>query len=433
MPEVYASIDALNAAVPSADQAAAYIDDLVHTSTFSDDEATRDRARALIREAAEAQGAGPGSIQNLYEAMGRGEVDGLTVPAINIRTMTYDVARAIFRVAKKLDAGPILFEIARSEIGYTMQRPAEYAASVLAAAVKEGWTQPVMIQGDHFQVNAAKYKADPKAEVDAVKGLIDEAIPAGFYNIDIDTSTLVDLSYDDVSEQQRLNYEVGVELNKYVREHEPEDVTISLGGEIGEVGKENSTPEELVAYMDGYLSLLPEGMKGISKISVQTGTSHGGVPLPDGSIAQVKVDFETLTELGRIAREKYGIGGAVQHGASTLPDELFDKFTTCNTCEIHLATGFQNIIYDHTPQDLLDQVYAWLRENCAGERKPDQTDEQFYYKTRKKGFGPFKREFWNLPEDVTGPMFAALEAKFELLFRKLNVPGTRELVERYLK
>ena len=73
---------------------------------------------------------------------------------------------------------------------------------------------------------------------------------------------------------------------------------------------------------------------------------HGGVPLPDGGVAEVKLDFEVLRELGVVARE-YGLAGAVQHGASTLPDELFHRFPAVETAEIHLATGFQNALYEH--------------------------------------------------------------------------------------
>jgi hypothetical protein len=100
-------------------------------------------------------------------------------------------------------------------------------------------------------------------------------------------------------------------------------VTISIGGEIGEVGTENSTPEELRAFMDGFNRVLQAagaGDAGLSKISVQSGTSHGGVVLADGSIADVALDLETLRILGEIARDEYGLSGAVQHGASTLPD-----------------------------------------------------------------------------------------------------------------
>ena len=117
----------------------------------------------------------------------------------------------------------------------------------------------------------------------------------------------------------------------------------AAGGEIGEVGTENSTEPELRAYMDGFIRTLPKGMAGLSKISVQSGTSHGGVVLADGSIAEVALDLDTLERLSKVAREEYGLAGAVQHGASTLPDEAFNSFPKRETSEIHLATNFGNL------------------------------------------------------------------------------------------
>ena len=109
------------------------VDDLIHTAVFSDDEAMRTAARWLIRRAGAAAGVLSASIQPLYEAMGRGEAKGFTVPAINIRALTYHTAQAVLRAAMKLDVGPVIFEIARSEIDYTRQRPTEYIAAVTAA------------------------------------------------------------------------------------------------------------------------------------------------------------------------------------------------------------------------------------------------------------------------------------------------------------
>lgn len=411
------------------------IDDLIRTAVFAPDEGTREAARWLIRRSAAAAGIRSASIQGLYEAMGRGEVSGFTVPAINIRALTYESAQAVFRAAKASGAGAIIFEIARSEIDYTGQRPAEYTCSVTAAALKTGYRGPLFLQGDHFQVGAKKFAKDPEAEVRAVKDLIWEAIEAGFYNIDIDTSTLVDLSEETVKKQQKLNYSLAAEMTTMIRDLEPAGVTISVGGEIGEVGGKNSTVEELRAFMEGYLeTLLKSGaaLTGISKISVQTGTTHGGIPLADGSVAKVKLDFDTLQQLSAVARAEYGMAGAVQHGASTLPDEAFDRFPATGTAEVHLATGFQNIIYDsrHFPPELRTRIYDYLKQEAASERKEGDTEEQFFYKTRKKGIGPFKRELWDLPQAVRTALGAELEAQFALIFRKLNVGNTIEIVNR---
>jgi len=405
---------------------ASKVDGLIESAVLSPDAETRGRSRQEILDLASASGVFQASTQGLYEAAGRGLYSGMTVPAINLRGITYHAARAVFRAALKDNVGAFIFEIARSEIGYTGQRPAEYAASVLAAALREGFKGPVFLQGDHFQVNAKKYATDPEGELGAIRDLIREALDAGFFNIDIDASTIVDLSRETLEEQQKANCRVTAEMTRFIRSIEPEGIPVSIGGEIGEVGGRNSTPEDLRVFMSGYLAELDSGMKGISKISVQTGTTHGGVVLPDGSIAQVKVDFDTLGELSRLAREEYGMGGAVQHGASTLPDEMFDRFPQVGALEIHLATGFQNMIYDspHFPKPLLADIHKRLSEKYAGERKEGQTEEQFLYKTRKKAFGDFKREMWSIPEENLAAIRDALEERFTLLFRKLNVVNT---------
>jgi fructose/tagatose bisphosphate aldolase len=419
-----------------ADLASPKMDALVREAVFGAGE-SRDYARWLIWEIGEAVGVRPASINDLYLARGRGETRGFTVPAINVRGMAYDTARAIFRTAIKLDAGAFLLEIARSEIGYTDQRPAEYVAVMLAAAMREGFRGPVFIQGDHFQVNSKKFAVDPKGEVAAVKQLALEAVTAGFYNIDVDTSTLVDLSKPDHSAQQALNYETCVDITKYIRELQPRGVTISVGGEIGEVGTQNSTVEELRAFMDGFNRTLAERCSaetvGLSKISVQSGTSHGGVVLADGSIADVALDLDTLERLSKVAREEYGMAGAVQHGASTLPDTAFHNFPRTETAEIHLATNFQNMLFDHLSPALREEIYGWLRENAKDERKATDTDEQFFYKTRKKAIGPFKRRLWDLPDDAKARLAKAYDTKFEFLFTQLAVGGTAEPVRRFVK
>ena len=409
------------------------IDSLVKTAVFGTDQKAKEEARHQIREMAASRGIRPASIQELYEASGQGKYSNITVPAINIRGITYETARAVFRSAMKDNVGALIFEIARSEIGYTAQPPGEYAACVLAAAIKEGYQGPVFIQGDHFQANRKKYGPDPTTETKAMKDLIKEAVEAGFYNIDIDTSTLVNMEKEDLVEQQTLNSKITAELTKYIRDIEPEGITVSVGGEIGEIGKGNSTVADLQAFMKGYRDYLGEGITGISKISVQTGTSHGGVVLPDGSIAKVKIDFDVLRELSRVAKE-YGMGGAVQHGASTLPDEAFDMFPEADTLEVHLATGFQNIIYDSEafPDDLRQEMYAHLAQKYSDERKEGETDEQFVYKTRKKALGDYKKELWSLPETTMNKIMSELESRFTLMLRKLNAVNTTDLVAKYI-
>jgi hypothetical protein len=78
-------------------------------------------------------------------------------------------------------------------------------------------------------------------------------------------------------------------------------------------------------------------------------------------------------------------------------------------------------------------MYAWIRANAADERKEKDTEEQFLYKSRKKAIGPFKKAAWELPEAARHEIGVALERKFEYLFGKLRVQGTKSTVARFVR
>lgn len=400
------------------------IDTLVYTSVFNSSEDERKKARLEIRSLAEKNGVYPASIHQFYMEYGQGKHTNATIPAFNLRNLTYDFGRLIFRLMKEKNIRAGIFEIARGESTYTAQTHDEFATSVLAAAIAENWKGPVYIQADHTQFSVEKYAADPKGQEEVLKKFIKTAIDAGFYNIDIDASTLVDLTKTDLKEQQKENAHMTAVLTDYIREIEPEGVTVSVGGEIGHIGGKNSTVGEFEAYMQLVEGERNKTKPGLSKVSVQTGTSHGGIVMPDGTIKQAVVDFTVLETIGKVARETYKMGGPVQHGASTLPTAMFHNFPAVNTVEIHLATGFQNIIFEFMPDELRKEIYAWLDANCASERKEGQTDEQFYYKTRKKANGPFKERIWKMSADNKKNVMEGLEKEVRLILHELKVENT---------
>jgi fructose/tagatose bisphosphate aldolase len=236
-----------------------------------------------------------------------------------------------------------------------------------------------------------------------------------------------------------VNVTLAADFTQFIRSCEPQGVTISVGGEIGEVGGKNSDVHELHAYMNGYNATLKQrdpSLAGISKISVQTGTAHGGFINADGSVRKdVKIDLQTLEELSRLARKEYGLGGAVQHGASTLPPEAFDAFPRVGACEIHLATDFQNMVYEHPqfPKDLKAEMYAWIRTNATEEKKPKDTEEQFIYKARKKAIGPFKHQMWSISADARKAIGQSLEERFTFLMKQLNIKDTAPVVAKLVR
>lgn len=409
------------------------IDALVYSAVFNDDHEVKNACEWIIWETGIELGVYAASISEMYKLKGKGEIPHKTIPAINIRGLTYDVARALIRSAKRNHTGAFIIEIARSEIEYTQQSVSEYATVIIAAAIREGYQGPIFIQGDHFQIKQDEYNKDPQKELSFLKQLIKKSVDAGFYNIDIDTSTMVDMDKPTVLAQQENNIRLTAEILSYIRGIEPIGITISIGGEIGEIGGANSTEEELREYIKGLQGELESGLAGISKISIQTGTVHGGIPLSDGTLAQVRLDFDTLSRLSHIAIEEFGLAGAVQHGASTLPIDTFHKFPDTNTAEVHLATQFQNILYEMLPIGLKDEIYEYLNENFGEERKEGQSEEQFIYKVRKKGFGPFKQKIWDLHAGVRTSIGNKFEEQFDIIFEKLRVTNTMDMVRKTIK
>jgi len=399
------------------------IEELVYTSVFNSSEDEKNKSRLEIRKLAEQNGILPASIHDIYMRYGKGELKGFTLPAFNVRNLTFDFSRLLFRLMKEKKVGYAIFEITRGEVGYTGQAHDEFTTTVLTAAIAEEWVGPVYIQADHTQFSAEKYKQDPLGQLEIIKQFIKKAVEAGFYNIDIDASTLVDLEKSSLIDQQQENAKMTAVLLDYIREIEPKGITVSIGGEIGHIGGKNSTVEEYKAFMELVKSQQKSSV-GLSKVSVQTGTSHGGIVLPDGTIKQAVVDFSVIESIGKVAKEVYGMGGVVQHGASTLPTTLFHRFPEVETLEIHLATGFQNIIFQHMPTELKKEIYAWLDVNCADERKEGQTDEQFYYKTRKKANGPFKEKIWKMEPSHKQTVMSALEEEVKLILHELKVENT---------
>ena len=201
------------------------IRDLAWSAAFTADAATAATAQWMVWEASQALGARSASIHELYMARARGEISGFTVPAINLRAQTFDMARTVFETASAADVGAVILELARSEQTYTFQRPIDFSTAVLAGAIAAGWQGPVFIQGDHYQFNAKKYVADPEAMTEEIRRACRLAIDAGYRNIDIDSSTLVDLSLPTDEEQQRANYERTAELVALIRSLEVDGVT----------------------------------------------------------------------------------------------------------------------------------------------------------------------------------------------------------------
>ena len=109
--------------------------DLAWTAAFTSDDATAEAVRWVVWEASQALGARSASIQELYMARGRGEVSGFTVPALNIRAQTFDMARTFYETAARAEAWPT------NNINIIVPFPAGGSVDQLARIVQSGLQQ----------------------------------------------------------------------------------------------------------------------------------------------------------------------------------------------------------------------------------------------------------------------------------------------------
>lgn len=342
----------------------------------------------------------------------------LVIPAFNLRGMTFELALGIFQAVQELKTEFFIFEIARSELGYTSQHPYSYAGLVLAAALESDWQRPVYLQADHLQVNPERYGNSLLREIHVVKKLLKAYLKAGFLSVDLDCSGLNNLKEEKPELLLKENLGMSLKLLRFLKLLK-RGKEIAVGLEVGEIGSRSTTTEELNWFLENLKIKLPKAP--VVKIAVQTGTKHGGEVNTQGKLLTMPIDLKQLKLLNDIA-QKAGFYGVVQHGASTLPLEILKQLPNTGVLEVHLGTAFQNLVFDHPefPADFKTKIYHWLENKFASKINPNKTKEQFFYETRKQVWGKFRKEFLNLPEKFKSVIKEEMKKKTEEIFKVLR-------------
>jgi fructose-bisphosphate aldolase class II len=204
------------------------------------------------------------------------------IMAANIRVQ--ESARGIMQAAKELDSA-VLFEIAKSEVGYTGQTPKMFYDNIVSIAEEIDFNMPYAIHGDHITITNTTPEAYKGAE-----DLIKAELVAGFTSYAIDASHNFNLAATDVAEQLKDNIEITKKLAKLIPEK------FSLEVEVGEVGrtdpatgeKQLSTVEEAVTF----IKALKDAGINPDLLATNNGTSHGNIYDKNGNvIAKVVIDL----------------------------------------------------------------------------------------------------------------------------------------------
>ncbi len=393
-------------------------------------EAEKGKLRRELEQTAKSCGLFVGSIAPVYRGMASGAYSGFTVPAVNIRGLVFDLARAAFQAAERVAAGPFIFEIAPSELSAGGQTFDEYAGEIIAAALAQGWQGPVFLQGDHFHLESG----DPIA-IAGMEQLCAHAIRSGFYQIDIDASDLVGEEGASVEERLQPNAGTTAKVVSLVRRLEPLGPQLVLGGEVGRIGGELTTESDFREFLRILAARLQPGVAGLGKVSVNTGTQHGGLLDESGNVGRMPVDFELVGRLSGIARREFGLPGIVQHGASTMSLEQMSRLPGFGVNEVHLATAIQTTVFDHPafPKPLRERMERELAESAHDQSGPETKrteparSSNIFREHGWLAWGRYKSELWGLPAEVRSELREAMTAWFCGVFIALGLGGREQI------
>jgi len=406
---------------------------LAFNASVNEDEEIKKQAIEVINKIADGYDLKTGSNTDFYNEKKDGKHEFFTVPAINSRMVTMHTVRSAVKTSEKLKLPHIIFELALSESGYTGQQMDEYSALVKAGYISLGIkNKTIYIQADHYQLDPKKYEEDGEKELNRVKDAIKKAVEAEVYNIDIDTSKFEKINENKTDkENQYDNAKHTAELLYFIREYEKDgklDVGVSVGGEVGEVGGGNTRYPQVNAYLE----ILKEELEklggknylGLDKVSINVGSAHGGVLGADGKpLESVPLDFQAHHDLYMLAKDDLNEGKhvlSVQHGASTLPKNYFPLFPAMHVAEVHLATGFQNVVWEvleKEDKDLYEKMKKEVEEKFKDKIAKHKTPEIGFMKERKRVTEFFKRDL--LMSSAVDKIEEALDLEFVTLFYSL--------------
>ena len=260
---------------------------------------------ARLREITRLAGVSPASIHEFYAAILRQEFPPMAVPAINIRGMTFDITCAAWRAAQKLQAEPIIFELAPFMMVSVSQDFAEYCAIIEVAAVHEGYAGPVFLQEDSFQLATEK-------DLLHIKQMIVSAVHAGMHNLDINAPPWFNQAGKSHLERQKPKGRLIAQLTSFALDNNPAGIHLFIGGEAGGLGRINKIIQDLQAFMKLFSEWFSNHNNGLDEVSAGTGTGLGGILGTGGWISYMRDEivsalqnwFENMLVVLNVAEKK---------------------------------------------------------------------------------------------------------------------------------
>ena len=243
----------------------------------------------------------PSSLQKIYKAQARHEISPqIKILSLDITEDSLANLRILFNSMNHEETKLLSLSINPKQMDQTWFF--SYITKILAAAILEDYSGPIFLQTDSIYFDPLSFENDRDNLLDRLKKITQNAIKSGIYNLNLDASELIDLDQSVTSEKMLMNLKmVAMVTNLWVRNYQPNGITVSVSGKLGKAAMNFIQKDELKDYLK---RLMKEGSRlrfntagdDISKIVVDYRTGN-----------EVSVDY--LGSLKLIAQNEFGLGG----------------------------------------------------------------------------------------------------------------------------
>ncbi len=319
----------------------------------------------------------------------------------------------------------VLFEIAKSEVGYTGQTPADLYGAITAKAQELEFDAPYAVHGDHIGV-----KSTADADVQSAADLIKAELAAGFTSFAIDASHIFDVNAATVRDQLAGNIEVTTRLANLI----PNELSLEV--EVGEIGKKNpeTGEQELTSVEEAvtFIEALQENGVYPDLIACHNGSAHGNIYDEDGNIVeQIGIDEQRTRDIAA-AIKPLGVQIA-QHGITGTPLHLMHRLIDAGIAKGNVGTNWQNIALETLPDDLVKRMEEWTMDSdkvaMMRKKKPNMSDRELLGKNIKHSIQHFKDEIAQLSDDDLAPVYAKTKESADAFFEAFNAVGSADRVK----
>ena len=300
----------------------------------------------------------PSSLQKIYKAQASHEIfPQIKILSLDVTEDSFENLRILFNSMNKEETKLLSFSINPKQMDQTWFFP--YITKILAAAIMEDYSGPIFLQTDNIYFDPLSFENDRDNLLDRLKKITQNAIKSGIYNLNLNASELIDPDKSVTSEKMLMNLKmVAMVTNLWVRNYQPNGITVSVSGKLGKLAVDFIQKDELKDYLK---RLMKEGSRlrfntagdDISKIVVDYRTGN-------------KASADYLGSLKLIAQNEFGLGGLALDLGEVNNISQITQLKNYEVCEIK-ARLVDNLKNEKTYQEII--------RTCDIQKKIDISDE----------------------------------------------------------